>query len=281
MIAGSPQVRPRYRVPHREDSIGVPRWEAALVLCWFLAFAGLAEFFPRSGDDWAWGSKEGLDRLPFFSGLNGRYAGDVLALALVRSGPLAAVVVAAIVCATLVLALHIAQNRTPLGYAVAGVLFLTMPLGEWREGIVWLSGFVNYGMSAMFFLVFLALAQAQWRDRLSQPGPLRLASVALAGFVGQLFMEHVTLCICLMGVGLSVLYRRARGHWPLYLATWTAAGLVGAAVMFSNSAYRHAASGGAYQSVQSTGLNDLTVKLVDHMSTPAVVGNLVLNAVLV
>ncbi|WAX56013.1 DUF6056 family protein [Jatrophihabitans cynanchi] len=265
----------------------VPRWEAGLLATWFIVFAILAEFFPRTGDDWAWGTHEGTDRLShFFSGINGRYGGDLTVLILVRAGLFAPLVVSAIVCATLFLVLQVSDNRSPLGYGLVGLLFLTMPLGTWRESVVWLSGFTNYAFAALAFLGLFALAKGEWSGRLRRPGAGRLALVALAGFVGQLFMENVTLSICVMGVGLSLLFRRVHGRWGPYVLTWTAAGFVGAAVMFSNSAYRTVARGGpAYQKTQvlsgKNGLHDLAVKLFDYISTHAVVLNVVLNATLV
>ena len=44
----------------------------------FAAFALLVFLFPYSGDDWAWGSKIGLERLSTgFKDYNGRYGGNL------------------------------------------------------------------------------------------------------------------------------------------------------------------------------------------------------------
>ena len=52
----------------------------------FLLFALLCYFFPYSGDDWAWGTQIGIDRLNiWFDNYNGRYAGNLLILAITRS----------------------------------------------------------------------------------------------------------------------------------------------------------------------------------------------------
>jgi hypothetical protein len=269
----------------RRARVRPARWEVVLVGTWFVVFAILAAYFPRTGDDWAWGAQDGLTRLHhFFSGLNGRYGGNLLAVALVRAGPLTPVIVSAVVTTSLVLVLQLAGNRTPLGYGVAGALFIAMPLGTWRQSVVWLSGFVNYAFAGLAALIFLAIAQAEWFDRLPRPGALRLSAVAIGGFVGQLFMEHVTVCVCGLAAALSLIHRRSRGRWPVYILTWMVAAFAGAIAMFSNSAYRNAASGGEYQSVQSTSgkhaLKDLAVKLVDTLPTQAVVEDLALNAVL-
>ncbi len=50
------------------------KWEYFLYAGALLVFAYLKYLFPYSGDDWAWGSVEGLERLStFFQGYNGRY----------------------------------------------------------------------------------------------------------------------------------------------------------------------------------------------------------------
>ena len=51
-----------------------------------MLFALLCYFFPYSGDDWAWGTQIGIDRLNiWFDNYNGRYAGNLLILAITRS----------------------------------------------------------------------------------------------------------------------------------------------------------------------------------------------------
>lgn len=264
---------------------GLARWELLTVGVWFVVFSVLAEFFPRTGDDWAWGDQEGVHRLDiFFQGINGRYAGDLAILGLTRSGPFAALIVSATVCATLVLVLQLGGNRTPLGYGAVSVLFLLMPLGTWREAVVWLSGFANYAFAALTLIVFLALMQAEWCGRLRAATAGRLVLVAIASFVGQMFMEHVTFCICIVGLAVSVAYRRRRGRWAPYSTTWTLAAFVGAAVVLANPAYRHVASGTqGYQKSELSGphaLRNLAVRLLDYLPTQAVVDNVYLNAAL-
>lgn len=52
----------------------------------FLIFLFFVYLFPYSGDDWAWGSQVGLDRLlENFDNYNGRYVGNLLVMVLTRS----------------------------------------------------------------------------------------------------------------------------------------------------------------------------------------------------
>ena len=59
----------------------------------FLLIALLCWLFPYTGDDWAWGSKIGLERLHlWFDNYNGRYAGNLIVLAMTRSNLLKTVI---------------------------------------------------------------------------------------------------------------------------------------------------------------------------------------------
>ena len=61
----------------------------------FIMIAFLCYLFPYTGDDWAWGSTIGLDRLnSFFDNYNGRYFGNITVLVLTRSVLLKTIVMA-------------------------------------------------------------------------------------------------------------------------------------------------------------------------------------------
>ena len=58
----------------------------------FVILFFLCLLFPYSGDDWAWGSRIGIDRLSnWFDNYSGRYLGNLIVLALTRSNLLKAV----------------------------------------------------------------------------------------------------------------------------------------------------------------------------------------------
>lgn len=52
----------------------------------FILLFLLCLLFPYSGDDWAWGSQIGLNRLSnWFENYSGRYFGNLIVIALTRS----------------------------------------------------------------------------------------------------------------------------------------------------------------------------------------------------
>lgn len=228
--------------------------ELCVVSAIFLSFACLADLFPYSGDDWAWGSQIGLDRLSnFFVNYNGRYMGNLVVLGLTRSSVLVTFTMAAAVTAMIFMVLHIARCRTVAAYALVYGLVLAMPVAVWRQGIVWTSGFSNYFLATISMLGIIVWTRtvlgrdpAVRRQRQFVEG----AGLFALAFVGQLFIEHVTMFIVVFAIA-SVLYAvRRTGRSPALLWFQLAGATLGAAAMFSNGAYRRALTGSStYQKI--------------------------------
>ena len=112
------------------------RFEPAFLAAFWVLFAALAYLFPYNGDDWGWGSHLGIRRLHhWFHDYNGRYAGDLVVLVLVRTPWLTPLVMSAVVTLSLFLVLDLTGHRTRLGYSLVALLFLVMPLPQWREAV--------------------------------------------------------------------------------------------------------------------------------------------------
>ena len=100
----------------------------------FAVFALLVFLFPYSGDDWAWGSEIGIERLKnHFDNYNGRYAGNLLAMALTRSKLLDIIVTAfSLVCVCVFPKLYSGSDRfatLPLAFTL---FLLPKPSGRSR-----------------------------------------------------------------------------------------------------------------------------------------------------
>jgi hypothetical protein len=249
-------------------------------------FSALAFLFPRTGDDWAWGSRIGTDRLDvWFRDYNGRYAGNLAVLALTRTPVLAQLVTGAVVTLILFLIVDLADNRTPLGYVAVTTVLLGMPHDVWRQSIVWLSGFTNYGFATAAALGFLWAAKRDWTGRLAAGGRWRRAPIIVVyGFVAALFMENLTIYLVLATIAYVIAYRKVFGRFSVDSLAWLLAFVAGAVVMFTNGAYRNAANSKTnYQQIQAGGggLKDDVVTLGDRVYLLAVNGNTMLNVALV
>jgi hypothetical protein len=239
----------------------------------FLAVFALSYLVPFSADDWTWGSEIGWARLEdHFAGYNGRYVSNLAILLLTRVPVLVPFLVAAGITLTIYLLLDLTDNRTFLGYGVALTLFLGMPVDVWRQTVLWASGFVNYAASGLAMLVFLCAAKREWARPAGRKVRLRAyVGILLVGFVSTLLMEHVTLYLLAASLVFVVVHRRTFGAFSKVGLAWLFAFLAGAAVMFTNSAYRAAFGGysNGYQHIDTIGSEgSLPVRMLSKLAEP-------------
>lgn len=88
--------------------------------------------FPYTGDDWAWGSQLGLDRLDnWFDNYSGRYFGNLIVLALTRSNILKAVVMAFCLTGIIVLVNKLTGEQKN-GVFIISTALVCLPIGILR-----------------------------------------------------------------------------------------------------------------------------------------------------
>jgi hypothetical protein len=254
----------------------------------FVLLAVLAFLFPPTGDDWSWGSQEGAHRFhTFFAGYNGRYMGNLAVLLLTRTPWLSPFVVALTLCLILQLLVTITGTRTWAGYLGAAALVVAMPLDQWRQTVVWLSGFTNYTLATLCLLVLGFCIQQTWAETPWTRSRLAAAVVLPFAFASALFIEHVTILIVLASLlQVAALVRAKRLN--LLAVSWATGSVIGGVAMFSNSAYRKAAGGtsgyqgigGSHADTGSTGVVAMIKQGAGGVSQYAITGNTVLNAAL-
>lgn len=204
---------------------------AALICYLFIAWA-----VPYScTDDLQWGMEQGV-RWWKYGLLNGRYAGNLCAVLMCHFPPVKVLLMGGCMFAIPVLmAVLMArgdrEKLLPMFLAANGMILL-MPPVMWIELYGWVSGFGNYGVSAVVFLTFLLLVRQAHRRK----DRLKVRAAVLFGWtlVMGLFVE--TLSILFVGVTLVLGVYAQVWDRKLRLPYWAAfAGAVlAAALMFSN-----------------------------------------------
>lgn len=213
-----------------------------LISCFvlFFLFLALAFMFPYTGDDWAWGSEIGLERLKvFFQGYNGRYLGNLLVFTLTRNKVLDAVVMAVSYVMLCYVCYAYSPDKSKLLIWAAAVLFFIMPKSIWTQSIVWTAGYSNYVPSTLISTVFLLSAGKFARTDLPEAPQKKLRSVwmFLLGFCGGLFIENITVFNIYFAAGVILYgYIRFRKYYAEHVAFF-AGSVVGAVTMFSNVSY--------------------------------------------
>lgn len=216
------------------------------ILCFFVLFC-LCWLFPYTGDDWAWGSTIGMERLnKWFDNYNGRYIGNLIVLVLTRSNLLKSLSMS--LCLTGIL--YIFQRLTKANYSFifGALLLLASPCALFRQSIVWTSGFANYTVSAFTTLLYILYiywvfdAREQAIPEKLKQHPLQGLVMIVLGLVNTLLVEHVTiynlfLSVFIIGYVLFK-YRRILVQQVCYLIGT----VLGTFYMFSNTAYASIAS---------------------------------------
>lgn len=210
----------------------------------FISFAVLVYLFPYSGDDWAWGSQIGLNRLKvWFSAYNGRYFGNLLELALTRSELLNMIVTSAFLTSACLLPKAYSESKGLTPYIMGTALFLLMPKEVFVQSIAWTAGFSNYVPPIVLTMLYFVLIRNIFDEERPSYRPWAFAVSAVTGFASTLFMENVTLFVVAISA-LIIFYGfiRFKKLFPVHVIHFVSS-IIGALVMFTNSAYLNIANG--------------------------------------
>ena len=226
-------------------SHGISKKDLGFSVLLLAAFSALFYMFPYTGDDWAWGSQLGLDRLATrFDNYNGRYLGNLLVLVLTRCKWVNVLLTAfSMVCFCLFPKL-LAKSEKFLPYALGTLFFFLIPQSMWAQVVVWTSGFSNYVPPILMIFLYLILVQNVFDEVPPEYVRAAIAIVPFLGFAAGLFMENVTLYNLAVAVVIPVIgFVRFRKVYGLHLA-YAGGSIAGAVMMFTNSAYSTIVQGG-------------------------------------
>lgn len=203
----------------------------------------LCLLFPYSGDDWAWGSQIGIDRLnKWFDNYSGRYFGNLIVLALTRSNLLKAVTMS--FCLTGIIAiLNKLTGRQKNGVFIISTVLLFMPITLLRQAVVWTSGFANYTTSIFLTLIYVCYVNNIYDTEKPKNSVIAALPLAVLGFANTLIVEHLTIYNVLLAIYVIVFtlikFKKAYvQHIAYFVGT-----IAGTALMFSNSVYHSVAEG--------------------------------------
>ncbi|MBO5488902.1 MAG: hypothetical protein J5972_03245 [Eubacterium sp.] len=226
----------------------------------FLLVAALCWLFPYSGDDWAWGSQIGIDRLNvWFYKYNGRYVGNLIVLAMTRSNLLKAVVMSIGLVGTAFLTEKIFKKTW--SYYFCLVTLILMPKLLLRQAVVWTSGYANYVTSLFFTLIYIAYVYPLFQNKDKKYPAWHVIPMFLLAVINTLIVEHMTIYNVILAIAVViytiVFYKKAFVAHIAYLI----GSIVGTYYMFANGAYSAISSGeDPYRQVAENGLLDRAIK---------------------
>lgn len=209
----------------------------------FLMFVILAYFFPYSGDDWAWGSSIGINRLKsLFRNYNGRYAGNLFVLLLTRIKWLQILFVAGSMLFLSIAAKIFNRSAGIFTLLFSAMLFLLLPKQIFVQALVWTSGYTNYVPPILLNVLYMLLVRNIFDEKTPKYHRLLPLAAFLIAFVGALFMENLTLYSLAMSF-FVIAFCWIRFHQIYKVHVFHFAGVFfGAIVMFTNGAYLNIAN---------------------------------------
>ena len=233
------------------------------LIVFFLATLFLVNLFPYSGDDWAWGSNIGIERLENgFYNYNGRYAGNLLVLLLTRSNIARVIFISLSILAIVILPTFLFNKKNALMLILSGVLLFIIPKPIFVQSFVWTAGFSNYVPPILMAVTYFAIIQNILQSSAPSYKPYITLITFFLGFAGSLFMENITLYFVVLSIAVLLFsffkyHKIYAAHGGFFLGS-----VLGSLLMFSNSAYHSIASGNDnYRSVAN---NDTIATIINH-----------------
>lgn len=208
----------------------------------FAFVAMLCYMTPYMGDDWAWGSELGIERLQNgFKDYNGRYFGNLLVIALTRSQILKTAVMSCVIMGTLALMWQTVKHKSFPVFLMATVGFCVMPRYIFRQTVAWVSGFTNYVVPTFLVLAYIFIIKSIFDGK----PKFKKGSFVLTFLLGAstaLFMENITLyqvaADVLILIGVLIAYRKVFAP----IISHFVGSIVGCVIMFTNGAYLNIAN---------------------------------------
>lgn len=249
----------------------------------FILLFLLCLLFPYSGDDWAWGSQIGLNRLnTWFENYSGRYFGNLIVLALTRSNFLKAFVMSFCLTGIIVIVNKLTGEQKN-GVFIISTVLVFMPVTVLRQAIVWTSGFANYTTSIFLTLIYIYYVRNIYVGRLNNSF-IAIIPLAALGFANTLIVEHLTIYNVILSVYVLLFTLIKLKKIYVQHIAYFAGTIAGAVLMFSNSVYRSVANGSDNYRTISSEDNIIIKALKAYFNTivnEGFINNLILNLFLV
>ncbi len=223
-----------------------------LLLAVYLFLLLLSYGFPVSGDDWFFTARtqnmtlldairQGISTArQHYMTTNGRLLGNFLSGMLGCSKPLRELVRCAILLGVFAGVCRACGIQKLYGILTALALTLALPAEVFAQSYAWAAGFFNYVPPVLLLLVYLHMAARQIMDENADSfSMLRCVQFLLLGLSTQLFVENVTIGVCLLSGAICIVLRVRRGRFDARLAGHFAGALLGAALMFLAPGYRN------------------------------------------
>ncbi len=245
----------------------------------FILVLILCALFPYSHDDWAWGSKIGIERLNTrFYNYNGRWIANLLVLVLTRSYILRVLFVSISLIIIFYLTNVLIESKNKILKYFSLLFFASIPHLILMQSVVWVSGFTNYVFSAVLILIYFLLNKETINLEYKEYKKRYLPLFFVLGLLSTLCVEHVTIYCVLLSLFFLVLIYIKKKKIDLSNLSYFIGSIVGSIIMFSNKAYHSiAVSADEYRNISP--ITNMIKNFFDTIINQLVINSYVLNIV--
>lgn len=241
----------------------------------------LGFLFIYTGDDWAWGSEIGLNRLnTFFKNYNNRYLGNLTVLLLTRSNYLKGLVIGFVLFGIINLLSKITNKKRIDLYLISTILILNTPKLIFREAISWTAGFSNYATSTFLMLIFFYYIKDIQEKRIDNHLSIKTFLLFILGLSSSLFIENFTIYNLLLSIFILIFHKFKYKELNKNLISHTIGSTTGSLLMFLNLS----SSTSGQREVAST-IKDLILKICNNyfgiIYEELIYHNLIINILLI
>lgn len=213
-------------------------------ILFFVAVSVFAFLFPLSADDLGWATTDGMKLLQNrFADYNGRYLGNISAIALSKFTVLRVFVKSLTLTGILYLIQKMTGNEKK-DFLYLSAFLLVIPTSLFTQGFVWTAGFSNYCLSAVVMMLNLYIVFYKTDKKF-----YHIILLFLLGVSGQLFMETYTIFNIIAAVFSVVYFISKNKKADISSVVYFLSTVIGAVIMFTNGIYGKVAAGeDTYQS---------------------------------
>lgn len=235
-------------------------WAGAAVLT-YLFLLLLSRGFVTSGDDWYFSARdtgEGLlnaiksgyySAMGHYVSVNGRLLGNAFSRLFGTNDFVREFIRCGIILVILLQLCKTAKVKSVLMYLVALMLTVALPADIYAQSYAWAAGFFNYVPPLMVILAFILRAErVLGGERDTALWALLMLPLALGC---QLFVENVTVGVCLLSGGVLVWHLASKRKLSWSLTGFFLGAVLGCVIMFSAPGYANVNQEG-YRQVSAT-----------------------------
>ena len=235
-------------------------WAAAVALT-YLFLLLLSQGFVTSGDDWYFSARdtgEGLigafkaathNAYRHYLSLNGRLLGNGFSRFFGTHDALRELGRCTIILVILLQLVRTAKIKGPLMYMIALMLTIALPADIYAQSYAWAAGFFNYVPPLMVLLFFVLRADRVLRGE--RDTILWGVVMFAAALPCQLFVENVTVGVCLLSAGVLLWHLISHRKLSWSLTGFLLGAVLGCCIMFAAPGYANVNQEG-YRQVSAT-----------------------------